>query len=485
MIKFVTVLFCIILIFNSLHCFAHRKALYSTIVDTDCGLDDLRALCLLLADPNVKINAITTCDGVLSPSVGIAKVNSLLQSFGHIGILTGCGTENINNNPPFRKINQEIKWTDNQIITNSYNKAIEIIKRCVIRDKKKLILICLGPLTNISNTLKEFPDIKQNIDRIIWYNGSINPLKGFNYEADKNAADFVFKQNINIQVITAGATPISLSSELITLIGAIESEYAKSIYTTHNQDIVINLLKQKHLKLWDDLVPLFLTNPQHFYQTDSITSCNLRSYSIKNPQNLEILITATLDSDKQDKGVIFNYIPETKEWYQPDINDSIDIIISNHGRKEWRAIALTNEFHEHLGIYSIIGAKMGIKARDIFNVGIDELIITSYSGNKPPLSCLTDGLQTSTGGTLGHGTITISDDRNLRPEATFFFIDIICSIKLKDKYIQTVKSEIDKGIKLYGNLTPAYWLYVRKLGMQIWKDWNRDEIFEIKIKNNE
>jgi formylmethanofuran dehydrogenase subunit E len=51
------------------------------------------------------------------------------------------------------------------------------------------------------------------------------------------------------------------------------------------------------------------------------------------------------------------------------------------------------QFHEHLGIYSILGAKMGFRAREYFNVGIDELKIKSFVGSRPPVSCLNDGLE--------------------------------------------------------------------------------------------
>ena len=47
---------------------------------------------------------------------------------------------------------------------------------------------------------------------------------------------------------------------------------------------------------------------------------------------------------------------------------------------------MTNEIHGHTGIYSIIGAKMGIRAMEYFNVGVNNLMITSFAGSEPPLS---------------------------------------------------------------------------------------------------
>ncbi len=39
--------------------FSHNKAKYHVIVDTDGGIDDFRAICMLLASPEIEVIAIT------------------------------------------------------------------------------------------------------------------------------------------------------------------------------------------------------------------------------------------------------------------------------------------------------------------------------------------------------------------------------------------------------------------------------------------
>jgi len=76
--------------------------------------------------------------------------------------------------------------------------------------------------------------------------------------------------------------------------------------------------------------------------------------------------------------------------------------IGKFGLVEWKAISMTNEIHGHTGIYSIIGAKMGIRAMEYFNVGVNNLEeVTTFAGNNSPLSCFNDGVQISTGATIG------------------------------------------------------------------------------------
>ena len=70
---------------------SHYKARYHVIVDTDGSIDDFRAICMMLASPEIEVIAITTVDGILSPEQTAGKVRSLLKHFGHDGIPVGIG----------------------------------------------------------------------------------------------------------------------------------------------------------------------------------------------------------------------------------------------------------------------------------------------------------------------------------------------------------------------------------------------------------
>jgi len=100
---------------------------------------------------------------------------------------------------------------------------------------------------------------------------------------------------------------------------------------------------------------------------------------------------------------------------------------------------------------------MGLRAREILGVGIDVLEVVSHAGSRPPVSCLNDGLQASTGATVGHGTLTLEKGEKAMPEAV----------------------DIKKAIDELGNLTPAYWRRVRRLAIGYWLEWDRKELFEV------
>ena len=137
---------------------------------------------------------------------------------------------------------------------------------------------------------------------------------------------------------------------------------------------------------------------------------------------------------------------------------------------------LTNELHRHLGIYSIIGAKMGIRAREILEAPLNSLKVVSFAGNKPPLSCLNDGIQVSTGASLGRGTIKIAGS-NFLPAAKFVYQDQRLILRVKEEILQKIKEDIQEAIKKYGNLSPEYFAHIRRLSIKYWYDLDRTKIF--------
>jgi len=64
-----------------------------------------------------------------------------------------------------------------------------------------------------------------------------------------------------------------------------------------------------------------------------------------------------------------------------------------------------SEFHGHLGPFVVVGYRMGGVANRL--LGADAFAKTAFAltGGKPPQSCMIDGIQLSSGCTMGKGTI--------------------------------------------------------------------------------
>ncbi len=151
-------------------------------------------------------------------------------------------------------------------------------------------------------------------------------------------------------------------------------------------------------------------------------------------------------------------------------------IIAKHGLEEWKAVVLTHEVHHHLGFWSVLGAKMGVRARELLDAPVEEIRISSYAGSTPPISCMNDGLQIATGATLGRGTITVSGASQPIVEFTFKTKKLTMNVKPE------VAAEIERAAKEvadnYGFQSPRYFRALDKLAIVYWLQWDRSKLFE-------
>jgi pyrimidine-specific ribonucleoside hydrolase len=454
---------------------------HSVIVDTDCAIDDMRAISLLLARPEITIKAILLSDGSLPPKEGAEKIGSLLNEFKAEMIPVAYGEVLKGINPPWRQFNREISWGSESTNPSTGLNAVDCLSEKLVNTSEKIILVCLGPLTNIGQFLKENPALLPKIERVIWYNESVKPLQGFNYECDKENADLVFKSGVRIDLISnLNNCDAVFDSSMYAVCSLSKTMLASIIYNVHRQPAVLEKLTQNHFRLCDDLVALYLTNPELFGINVMPDRFNVRYNKEYNVQGVtEAFIDMMNGIYVSESNVVFNKFPVHREMFNYDVRPIIDSAIARYGIDEWKANVMTDEFHGHLGVFSIVGAKMGIKAREIFGVGPDMLEVTTYAGSKPPYSCLTDGIQVSTGATLGMGTIHLAADSEVQPKAVFTYKGRSVQISLKKEYLQKVDADINEGILKFGLMDDGYWKLIRRNALKYWIDWDRNKIFDV------
>jgi len=457
------------------------KLKHTIIIDTDCAIDDMRAISLLLSRPEITIKAILLSDGSLSPGEGAIKIHSLLKEFNFDNIPVACGDLLKGVNPPWREFNQQIIWgkeSDKQVTVLN---AVDCLRENLKNANEKVILVCLGPLTNIGQLINNDPALASKIERIIWYNESVKPLQGFNYECDKVSADLVFKSKIRIDAIANLNKDNSFfDSSMYAVCEKSNNRLATVLKTVFSQPLVNEKLQQNHFKLCDDLVVLYLTNPELFdinIITDEVNVRYNKDYDVPGVrQAMTDMIKGTYFSERN---IVFNRFPVQHEMFNYDIRPIIDSAIARYGYDEWKANVMTDEFHGHLGVFSIVGAKMGIKARELFGIGADMIKVTSYAGTKPPYSCLNDGIQVSTGATLGMGTIHLATHGRTKPSAVFTYRDRSIRISLKKEYLERVDADIKEGIMKFGLMDDGYWKLIRHNAIKYWVEWDRNKIFNI------
>jgi len=100
------------------------------------------------------------------------------------------------------------------------------------------------------------------------------------------------------------------------------------------------------------------------------------------------------------------------------------------------------EFHGHLGPYLVLGLKAGLFANQIF--GREPMRTEAFIQTKttPPQSCFADGVQFSTGCTLGKGNISLTEGEGLL--VTFKKNNQKLTLELKKEIIEEINSLPDQ-----------------------------------------
>lgn len=451
------------------------------IIDTDCGIDDMRAICLMLARPEITIKAIVTSDGSLPPAEGAVKAGSLLHEFGKDNVPVSAGEQIKSINPVWRDFNRDISWGTVQGSKKIDTGAADLLLKVLKSGDEKFTIVCLGPLTNIAWAIKKDAEVLNRIDRIVWYNESVKPLQGFNYECDKESANSLFKSRLRFDVISnLNDNEGFFDTSMYEVCGQSNTDLARVFKRVFAQQPVLERLKENRFRLADDLVALYITNPELFGINADISRLNIRYNTDYNVQGIrEAMADMIKGYYVAEKNVVFNRFPAGREMFNYDVRPIIDSAIARYGYEEWKANVMTDEFHGHLGVFSIVGAKMGIRARELFGAGPDMLEVITFAGSKPPYSCLTDGIQVSTGATLGMGTIRLAPDSVASPSAIFTFKSRSIRITLKKEYLDQVDKDINEGILKFGLMDDGYWKLIRHNALKYWLEWDRNKIFDI------
>ncbi|MFH0760238.1 MAG: nucleoside hydrolase [Bacteroidota bacterium] len=466
---------------SSVFCFAHSgKPRYHVIIDTDGAVDDLRAVTTLLACNDVRVLGIIGSQGTLSAGSSCLKVEDLLSFFHHEGIPVGKGRSIDHPLPEWSKFAQSIPWGDKALMdTAAIPDATALLDRITMNYPAKITIIELGAMTNLADWLMDQPKNQARIERIIWY-GRRDLESEFNYQADPDSYEAIRSLPVPLEIVCNDRKDLKWNQEMIQQLAASNSTYAGHLAGYFKQMTVSQRAKSADFELYDDLVPLFLMVPIVFTTVDTNEPA---VYALeKDLPNIQIagLISDLLDSGMKANNRMFTDFPVDSSLYNREVAAILSGTLGEYGLAEWKSAVMTNEIHGHTGIYSIIGVKMGQRALEYYNVGVNNLEAVSYAGNEPPLSCLNDGIQISTGSTIGQGLIRVDPKVLPLPTATFAFNGYKIRIELKKEITDQIGAEIRKGVEEYG-MTDKYWSYVEGLAYRYWKELDRHAIFEISV----
>jgi pyrimidine-specific ribonucleoside hydrolase len=453
------------------------------IVDTDLALDDVRALALITGLQHYDLRAVVTSDGICPPAASLGRLPGLFRYLKAPLPLLGAGRALSQKPPAWRKICGAAYWS--RLPTAPPPKprtALEALSQVLQNATEPVTYLCLGPMSNLAELLEHKPKLAAKIGSVV-YLGALPDAKrsGFdNTSRDLKAASKVFGSGLTIYAMPkeAGAG-LNLDGKLLEALAALNSPAARLVQWQTADPMVRSHAPAQGLPMWDELIVLWLHDP-------SLAVTKPTRYSrvqILSGLDKEAVRLAYLElaSDRPEgleprRAVLFNRFPSDPAMFRPDVAPLVLPIIARHGLEEYKAALITNELHRHLGLLSIVGAKMGIRARELLHANLDEVKVKSEAGLKPPLSCLNDGLQASTGASLGRGTISM---KNGPPRVAALFSNgkVAWRLELKPEVRAKIQKQIKDAVQRFPGLTPRYFQEVRRMALKGWLEMDRREIF--------
>ncbi|KAA6333661.1 Pyrimidine-specific ribonucleoside hydrolase RihA [termite gut metagenome] len=237
---------------------------FRIIVDTDGAADDLRAICLLLANPEIDILAVVSSEGALMSADATLKVKSLLHSFHRENIPVGTGRD-LNIAPPvWRRQSELIEWGKADKILPPQKTARDLIVETLEKEAgadDKVIYLCLGALTNLSDVVTTYPNLCERIGKVLWY-GHSKLRAGSNYENDKESAEKMFQRGIEMDVISGMERSFVINEQYMNRLVAVNNPYADRIVKTHRGKALVSVVASGHMRAWDDLLVVYLFAPE-------------------------------------------------------------------------------------------------------------------------------------------------------------------------------------------------------------------------------
>jgi len=450
------------------------KPSHYVIIDTDGGVDDMNAISLLLASPDVRVLAIISSSGVLSAEKTYLKVKSLLKGFYHEGLPVGINRKTGYQSRNFESALQA-KWGDESgIDLSKAEDFMQLIKETFSAEKTKISFICLGGMSTVNAAVKELADFNKHVNEIIWSADGITDTRGFNYNIDKRAAMSILKGDTPLKIVRGFGKENFYDRELLKTISETNTVYAIRISEFFHSEAAVK--DSFPFTGYDEMAALYIHYPGLF-KTDSVNHKTENTPYEKS--SLRSNYVRILKGQTVIRNQVIKEFPSDPLFYSADVEPSVTEIIKKYGTDEWTSGVLANELHRHLGVFAIVGVKMGIRAREYFCTGVDEFRVTSFAGSIPPLSCMNDGLQVSTGATPGHGLLTVISDTITRPVAEFTYLNHTIRLTLKPEIAEKIQSELKEIDFVYGLDSNIYWELVRKNSIKYWFNLDRHDIFII------
>ena len=174
------------------------------LIDTDPGIDDALALLMAFDDPTHEVVGLTVSAGNVGLDHTVANALKLCEvaGRGQVPVFAGCAAPLLHPAPDAAEVHGRDGFGDAGYAPATRAAAQEHAALAILRlshaHAGRLLLVALGPLTNLALALSLDPTLPQRIARLVVMGGAVNargnitPAAEFNIHFDPEAARIVF-----------------------------------------------------------------------------------------------------------------------------------------------------------------------------------------------------------------------------------------------------------------------------------------------------
>ena len=266
------------------------------LIDTDPGVDDALAILFAMLSPELHIEAITTVCGNVSveqATQNLCTIFGLLDLNEYPVIAEGeaqplvkplVTATHVHGDDGLGNTNYLINADDNPVyipadIDPLSLSGVDLILEMAARYPDELIIVALGPLTNLAKAIRKDPTKMQRLRRIVMMGGAfeaygnVTTTAEFNIFVDPHAAHEVFQFGVPIHIVPLDAThQVVLTGE--RLHAEIENrEDTISCFLWDATQACMEFYRQR-VGFWGlhihDALPIgMLTHPEYFESVDA------------------------------------------------------------------------------------------------------------------------------------------------------------------------------------------------------------------------
>ena len=369
------------------------------LIDTDMGLDDVRALFALLADPCIDIRGIITVEGSASGGKGLDNLLGLLETAHRTSIPSYLGYVSPDLQSP--------SWRDTANKLGGFpfppphklspaSDPFRELNNLLIEHEGEVHYLALGPVGNLVQLEMKYPGALGRLHSI-WIPVTITSDRGidcWNLACDMTSTSRVLSEAPRIVLIDLAAAE---GIESCKVLSCVKGTVAAAGWI---EKLVSNLCPRgDHQMIFDELAAAALIKQDlvkisaESYRTEETGGDSLRIVPVTKG-NIRV-------AKLQDPTAAIDLLQEL--WRRPFRSQA-----KHKHESPIPAKTLLKSFHGHLGPYVVLGYRMGRIALEVSGSdGHFDILAEVHSPLKPPKSCLIDGIQLGSGCTLGKGNITV------------------------------------------------------------------------------